>query len=337
MVEVTEDTMETLQDIAGRLDEKDIEDVQETFKKKYDEISERTEGVNEERIEEFAVRQTRTQLMNANRVPSDHVEILTIGGDIRDTNNGDMFFGSGLVDENPNEDNSNTKLCSVRIFDSELASEIYTAFSEVGNVVSGEFNVSEGDLTDHAEVSDVDETSIEVTRLDDKSAVVSEIRSKVPEVNIATIADNLSAESRGEDGNMYVVGSDLRRIEADVYDAYKNPDEGYGMYTVGDDTVFDEADFAESDVFNPDESNENATPGMTCFCDPNQMEYGSESVIEFYGTLTTNENGEVTMNVDGMIPILPTDFDGYEDSSDDDEMSEMTGNVDTSNVDRTTI
>lgn len=335
MVEVSESTVESLEKVSQE-NEIELERVREEFKERYEELESRSEGVSSDDIEKFALRQVRTWATKFSRTPSEEIQMLTIGGSVRETSNGDMFFGTALVDEAPGQDGSMTKLGAVRIFDEELASEIYSAFSEVGNVVTGEFTVSEGDLTNHVQVSDTDDTTFEVTQPDDRSALIDEIREHVPEVSIDSIADNLTATTRSDDGNRYTVSSDIRRIEADVVDGYKNPGRGFGIYTVRDETVFDEQDVVESDVFNQDEADENAIPGMTIWTDPHDMEYGSESVVEFFGTLTKNDDGEVTMNADGMVAneLMATDFDGYEAEEDSASPEQEVG---TSNVDRQKI
>lgn len=334
MVEINEDTYDELETLAEEHEE-DFEDVREAFRERYQETEEKSEAVSDDMVENLALRQTRSWILSQSRVPTDEIEMLTIGGDVRNTSNGDMFFGTAVVDENPDE-NGRTKLASVRIFTEELASEVYEAFDEVANVISGNFAVSEGDLEGHLEVSDSDDTEFEVARPDDKSSLIEEIRERVPEVTIATIADNMSASQRNDDGDVYTVGSDIRRIQADIYDGYKNPDSGVGTYTVRDETVFDDEDIAESPVHNPEEANENATPGMTCWTDPNKMVYASESVVEMYGTVTKNDDGEIVMNVDGILPLMGKEgFDGYEDSNDDEGPERE--NVSTEDVSRTSI
>lgn len=333
---MTEDTVEQLQSIA---EDKELpfDEVKESFKEKFEEVEERSSGVDDEMVEKLALRQFRTESLAENRVPTDQVEMLTIGGDVRETSNGDMFFGSAVVDENPDDDSSAASLGSVRIFDEELAHEIYEAFDHVGNVVSGDFAVSDGDLRGHVEVSNGDNTEFEVHRPDDRTGLINEIRNMVPEVTIENIADNITSQTRGEDGNMYQVSSDIYRIQADIFDGYKNPDTGTGIYTLRDDSVFDEEDVVESPVFDEENANENATPGLTCFFDPNKMEWGSGSVVEFYGTIQKNDDGIINFSADGAVPILPNEdgFDGYTDSEEE-EAPERTQSS-SSNVDRTQI
>lgn len=333
---MTEDTVEQLQSIA---EDKEVpfDEVKESFKEKFEEVNERSSGVDDEMVEKLALRQFRTESLANNRVPTDKVEMLTIGGDVRETSNGDMFFGSAIVDENPEDDSSPASLGSVRVFDEELAHQIYEAFDHVGNVVSGDFAVSDGELRGHVEVSDGDDTEFEVHRPDDRTQLINEIRDLVSEVSIENIADNITSQTRGDDGNMYQVSSDIYRIQADVFDGYKNPDAGTGIYTLRDDSVFDEEDVVESPVFDEENANENATPGLTCFFDPEKMEWGSGSVVEFFGTVQKNDDGIINFSADGAVPILPNEdgFDGYTDSEEEEAPDRKQSS--SSNADRTQI
>lgn len=338
MVSVSESTADELETIAENQGV-NLDVVRETFKDKYEDVEERASGLDDERLEQLALRATRTSALSSNRVSTEGVELLTIGGSVRDWNQGDTFVGKALVDQNPNSDGGVTNLATVIVDESDVEiSEVYDAFSELGNVVVGEFSVSEAEIGDFLVLNSSEDTEIEVNRPDDRGPLLSEIRDAVPETSIADIGDDLSARTRNDDGELYAAsfGVDIRRIEGDVYDAYKDVDGGFGIYTIRDETVFDEEDVRNSDVHSQsDDDNENAVPGLTCWTDPEKMSFGSESVVEFYGVVSQDDDGQVVMNVDGMVPIYATDFDGYEAQSNGDAGS--TQDVDTSNVDRTKI
>ena len=335
MVDVTSETADSLDEIAENNDV-ELETVQDTFKEKYEELQERSDW-SDEKVEKFALRTTRTASLKQNRTPSSHIEMLAIGGEIREGRNGDYFNGTALVDTNPDSDGGRPQLAEVIINEERLLDDTYEAFGQVGNVITGDFSVSEGDLEDHLRVFPVDNTEINFSRPDERGPLYDEIRSVVPETSIDSIAEDLSAQTRSDDGNMYTVTSDVVRIEGDIYDGYKNPEAGNGTYTIRDETVFDEDDIVDSAVHNPEAANENATPGLTCWTDPNRMEFGSESVCEFIGTLSQNDDGEVTMSVHGIIPILETDYDGFTDNSTSSSSTPNQEQVDTSNVDRQQI
>jgi len=337
MVSVSDSTADSLEEIAEDQGV-DLDVVRETFKEKHEDVEDQVSGLGDDRVEQLALRATKTSVLSSNRVATEAVELLTIGGSVRDWTQGDTFVGKALVDQNPNAGGGATNLATVIVDESDVEiAEVYDAFDEVGNVVVGEFSVSDAEVGDFLVLNSESDTEIEVNRPDNKEELIDEIRNVVPETTIANIADDMSARSRGDDGELYPCsfGVDVRRIEGNVFDAYKDGDAGFGIYTIRDDTVFDEEDIRNSDVHSPsDNDNENAVPGLTCWIDPEKMTFGSESIVEFYGVVQENDDGQVKMNVDGMIPIYETDYDGFEAQTNNQGTER---DVDTSNVDRTKI
>jgi nitrogen regulatory protein PII-like uncharacterized protein len=339
MVEITTETENALVDLAENNDvEKDV--VVEKFKEKYKEVKERADNVDEDYLEKLALRATRTAELASNRVPTDAVQMLTIGGSIRNWSNGDTFVGKALVDLEPNTDDGKTFLSTTIIDEGdENLGKIQEAFAEVGNIVTGQFSVSEAHTDQFRVLNSSEDTEIEFEKPDDRAPMIQEIRDAVPETDIESITENMTQTERDEEtGNLYPAsfGVDVRRMTVDIYDGYKNPEEGNGTYTVRDDTVFDEEDIADSSVFDQEEAGENATPGLTAWTEPSMMEYASGSVVEMIGTVTKNDDGIVAMNVDGIIPILDEgEYDGYTDESSETQAPER--GESSGNVDRTTI
>ena len=336
-MQITEDTATELESLAKTKDVP-LDEVREKFKQKYKDVQDRASNVDEDYLESLALRATRTAELAKNRIPTDSVEMLTIGGSIRNWNNGDTFVGKALVDPNPNEE-GRAFLSSIIIDSNDVnLGEVMDAFGEVGNIVVGEFSVGEGHTDEFRVLNYDDDTELEVTKPDNRDDIIKEIRDAVPETDIASIVENMSSTERTDDGNVYPAdfGVDIRRMTVDVYDGYKNPSEGNGTYTVRDETVFDEEDVVQSDVYDAEEAGENATPGLTAWTDPSLMKYGSGSVLELFGTVSKNDNGIVSMNVDGLIPILDEgEFDGYTDNSSEETAPQRQAT--SSNVDRTEI
>ena len=338
MVEVSSTTADALEELAEDNDV-ELDMVQEKFREKYESVKEKAVGdVSDDQLERLALRSTRTAQLARSRTPTDGVEMLTIGGSVRNWSSGDTFVGKALVDLNPDEDTGRNFLSTIIIDGEEVnLGKVVDAFDQVGNIVVGEFSVSEAHTDKFRVLNSSEDTELDVTKPDDRSPMISEIRDAVPETTIRDITSNMSQTERTDNGDVYPAsfGVDIRRMTVDIYDGYKNPSEGNGTYTVRDDTVFDEEDIVESPVFDQDSAGDNATPGLTCWTDPSLMEYGTGSVVEMYGTVTKNDNGIATMNVDGIIPIMVEgEFDGYEDKS----SSEAPDREQTSsNVDRTSI
>lgn len=334
MVSITDDTADELEEIALE-QEVELQEVRDVFKEKYEKIGDKS-PIPESKVESYALSSTRSKFMAQNRVPTQEVEMLTIGGEVREWQNGDTFVGKALVDVEP-EDGGRNFLSTVIAREDHLnLAEVYDAFSEVGNVVRGQFGVSDADIEGFRVLNSGEDSEIEVSEPTDKSQLFEEIRDEVPEFTISTVADNLSATVKNDDGEVWPAsfGVDIRRITGTIYDGYKNPEEGNGTYTIRDETVFDEQDLVESPVYDSEEAGENATPGMTCWTNPDKMEYGTESICEFYGTVTQGDDGNITMNVDAILPIhVEQEFDGYTDESTD---GRNEGQVE-SNVERTQI
>jgi len=336
MVEITSETEKELRQIADE-EGVEFETVADVFKEKFESVKERGQNVSEDMLENIALRSTRTAQLKRNRTPTSGVEIATIGGSIREWSDGDTFVGKGLVDVNPNEA-GRPYLSTIIIKEDHVnLSDVQDAFSEVGNIVTGEFSVSEAHTDKFRVLNSQDDTDINLEVPDNgvRMDIISDIRDMVPEASIATIVDDMSQTERSDDGSVYPAsfGVDIRRMTVDIYDGYQNPSKGSGAYTVGDETVFDDEDLKRSPVFDTENASENATPGLTCWTDPSLMKYGSSSVVEMFGVISKGRNGVATMNVDGIVPIFDEgEFDGYVDDSE--ESPEQTGS---SNVDRTSI
>lgn len=314
----------------------DFEEAKESFEEKLEEIRSNSQGLSEEKMQNLAFRSVRTDILKNDRVPTTLVEIATVGGSVRSWNEydddgnvvgeRDVFVGKGLVDTDPDDEEEGRSEFLATIIAGEEdvePTEFYNGFSEVGNVVRGRFSVSESDVGNFRVLNARDETEIEVIEPPERQDVIDKINEYVDEVSIDELGDkqNLSATERNDNGDLFPAdfGVDIRRMEADVFDGYKNPSEGNGAYTVRDDTVFDEEDVKDSAVFNPDEANENQTPGMTVYADPSDMEYGTGTTCVFYGVLRQREDtGEVLMEADALYPVaefMAEDFDGYVDNS----------------------
>lgn len=311
-------TQEQLESLAEEF-EVSYEQMESVFQDNLEEVNTKSASLSEAKKEELALRFTRASEVSERRNPTEEVEILTIGhGGIRQWNNydengnvvgeHDVLIGFGLIEQD------DTPHVSAVILDEEDGVEIpfaYDAFSEMGNIVTGEFSVGESDLDRHLVANSSSSTEISVQEPPNREGMVSEIRNSIPEFNIENIAENMSATTVEDDGSEYPTdfGVDLKMIEADVYDAYKSSD--FGIYTLRDETVFDDEDVADSPIYDE----ESRTPGLTCWIDPEMMEYGNGSVCEFFGTVTQNDDGQIQFNAVNVNPIFPQDFDGTVDTT----------------------
>lgn len=144
---------------------------------------------------------------------------------------------------------------------------------------------------------------------DEKNRV---LREAVPEATLATLHDDMSAYDP-ETGYTYDFGADLRRIEGKVADYYVADDGSWGRYTLMDDSVTAD-DIVDTDIVGDDQN----VPGLTVWADPDyHMEYGVNTRADFYGTVEEGSNGNLVMNLVGVVPIIPMPMDDEDEQADE--------------------
>ena len=156
-------------------------------------------------------------------------------------------------------------------------------------------------------------TELVETELDNLPATREEkleiLRAAIPEAKLATLREDMSKYDP-DSGYTYDFGADLRRIQGKIVDYYYPDDRSWGRYTIMDDSVTED-DLEEMDeIFDSEDSN---IPGLTVWADPNyHMEYGRSSRCDFYGTVEEGSNGNLVMNLVGVVPIIPMPMDDEE-------------------------
>lgn len=102
-------------------------------------------------------------------------------------------------------------------------------------------------------------------------------------------------------------GADIKRMRGYVVDAYRNfgdpgdPDDNdFGVMTIADDSVADMSELEDTDLST---GREGSPIGLTVWMPPELVQYGEDSYVDVYGTLTRNNDGEVWMNGVSVIPI----------------------------------
>jgi len=113
-------------------------------------------------------------------------------------------------------------------------------------------------------------------------------------------------------------GVDIKRIEGQVVDKYRDFDSDMGVYTILDDTVIDPDDLMGTKLMRED-ADENATPGLTVYLPPEQVKFREDSRIVVYGTVSTSNDGQVLMRGVGSVGIvgLAIDDDDTQDTGED--------------------
>ena len=191
-----------------------------------------------------------------------------------------------------------------------------------GNTMKGVYEVSESqDLDGVYRCFSCDSTDPVEQELDslpsERSKKLDILRQAVPEAELATVHNSLTAYDP-ESGYTYDFGADLRRIEARIVDYYIPDDRSWGRYTIMDDSVTED-DIVDSDLVDDDQN----IPGLTVWADPDyHMEYGRKSRVEMYGSVEENDDGQIVMNLVGIVPIIPMPMDDEEQADDDVDATE---------------
>jgi hypothetical protein len=238
------------------------------------------------------------------------VQMITIGGSDDPFNNGEVFVGYALCI--PEDDP--VKLGAV-VFDSktvDMDDSVRDMFYEPYTPGKGEFDIrnAQAPVGDNAYRLDAVETT-EVTRfepekdLDERRDMVLDF---VDDAKIADIGDHLSLTD--DRGFAATFGVDMRRIpEAYVHEARIGK---AARLVVQDDSFVDARDLGK-DVRGDDEE-----AGLVAFADTGLVDFDTGSIVDLYGALTPNQDGQVTMDVIGVDPVRAVereDDDGDDSSS----------------------
>lgn len=128
-------------------------------------------------------------------------------------------------------------------------------------------------------------------------------------------------------------GSDIKRMRGYIVDAYRNfgdpsdPDDNdFGVMTVIDDSVADVSELEDTDLST---GREGSAIGLTVWMPPELVQYGEESYVDVYGTLTRNQDGEVWMNG---VSVTPLAAFPYEDDSRDEGGAEAGNETSSENL-----
>ena len=145
----------------------------------------------------------------------------------------------------------------------------------------------------------------------DREGKLDVLRQAIPEATLATLHDDMTAYDP-ETGYTHDFGADLRRIEGKIVDYYTADDNSWGRYTIMDDSVTAD-DIIDTDIVG-DEQN---VPGLTVWADPDyHMEYGRKTRADFYGTVEEGQNGNLQMNLVGVVPIIPMPMEDESEQAD---------------------
>lgn len=294
----------------------------ETYRTKYEETEGVAEGLPEEQIQQHALRSVKSDMYKGSRTSfgeTAEMNILTIGhGGVRqwnDRDNGgkkDVLIAYGAVAPGKDED-GNERPMGIGVFicdetDGVDLGNIRSAFSTTLNNLTGYFTVQESDElkvggdTPVYTCNSSDKTRVEEAESDksreEKREFLHQFVSE--EASIANIHNHISATN--EDGYPAEFGADVKRMNATVIDWNKG--DGFNTYTLLDDSVVDPDELGEDIV------NDHArSPGLTAWCPDEFHQYGTNSQLEVYGSIRRGDDGQISMNICGVVPLIPMDMD----------------------------
>ncbi|AGC34473.1 hypothetical protein HVTV-2_gp104 [Haloarcula virus HVTV-2] len=337
------DVAQELQKIADDTG-KDVSDLKERYQNKLQDAKENAEDdLNEDAIKSFAVRMVRSEIMRQDRTSSfqgevEEVPTLALGhGGVRrwgrnnpNTEERDVLFAYGIV--NPHDSPVGIGVFIFDETDGVDLGDMKAKFRPL-NELKVWTSIEEGDVkaTGDPEPTPIyvcwssDKTKAEEGDFDDlpssKEGKRKVINNQIEDAaTLADLGDHLSVG----DSDDFSHEGDLKRISGYVVDHYQGESKNgnpFGIYNILDDTVVDPNDLRE-EITGGDDRN----AGLTCWTQPDLMEYGNDSQCDFYGTITREDSGDnkgqIQMNVVGIVPYISMPIDdnyGNNGGNDDDD------------------
>lgn len=291
----------------------DVESVREQFEEQLEEVKEKAADLVEEKeLEGLALGQLRAKNLSEQRVGGggDKIEILAIGhtGEQK-WSNGDG--GKKRVVKSYGVINPESGPPGVAVFINDETTgvdlgEVMDKFEPLNTMV-GWYRVGQSDTLSNTYIcNSTDKTRLEVQNVggipDDQGEKRQLLHKLSDEVELINIPNQISVTN--DSGYPADFGADLKRINGSITNRYVNKDKGFGIYKVMDQSVVSEEDLEGLSVMGENDR----VPGLSVWCNPDEMQYGENSQVEIYGQVRivnggANE-GQIVMDSYGMIPLL---------------------------------
>lgn len=294
--------------VEGR--EIEYEEAEEMYEEELEDVQERaTDAIGEEQIQNMAFTQFRGKFNKSQSVERDteEIDIISLGhSGIQQWKSGDTLLAYGIVNRGSEPANK-----AVFIIDGEDVNleEVKNKFTPM-NALEGNFSVNTSDMVsdlyvcNSASDTEVLESDMDMDR-EERHQWVND-NHIVGDVELANITDHISMTN--DQGYTADWGGDLRRLQGTVIDWFIPDDFSFGVMTVQDSSIVDPLEELDEEVIGDDADN-SRNPGLTMWCDPSHMDYGEFSVCDFYGTIQRDDNGQITFNCVGIVPIMPNPID----------------------------
>ena len=292
---------------------KDLAWAKEEYQNELSELKARTngdvEGQKLKSLQNHAARMVKSSLNRSSRVGGDveKLDVVAIGeGGVREWSADDGGTREVLLTYGVVKPEDRPMGIGVFINDETSGVDIYNIRPkfETLNELEAYYTIGESDqLANTYILNSTDQTRVEVKDEEDmapEDARRGLLQQHTDEARLENIKGQLSAID--PQGRTVAFGGDIKRMNATVVDSVKK--DNFAIYTVLDDSVID-----------PDELDEDVrddraqTPGLTAWVEPHMMKYGVNSQVEMYGSITTGSDGQVQMNVMGMIPLITFEMD----------------------------
>lgn len=310
-----------------------MEWAEEQFEQKYAKVEERlVEDLPDEEKADLAVGMIQSAMTRDERIggggEETELKILAVGASRRGIvenwgrNNATVTYTYGIV-RGPigeNDKMGTGKAVFINMDDHLDLHEVREKF-HARNTLEATYEVSESnDLNGIYRCFSCDATELVETDFDDLPSDPDEkndmLRQIFPDVPLAEVHENLSKFDPNSDGNWpYEFGADIKRFRGRVVDYYINDERSWGRYTLMDDSVTED-DIEPGEVTLPTGDAGHITgeqqniPGFTVHCDPTlHMNYGRDSVLDVYGVIEADQDGQVVMSAVGVVPIVPMGMD----------------------------
>lgn len=297
--------------------EQDLEWAEKKYEESLNKVKDRTVGeVDEEQLQQHALAMVRSDIIKSDRTgwsgesDVEEVEIVAIGRtDEMQWSTGDAVVAYGVVNPPNGEPRLGVFFCNRDESGAPLG-EIKDKFRPL-NSLKGWFSYYEPDeMPGVFSLNWEEESKIEEVdfggQLSDREGRREFVHDHVDHVDLAEVDKNLSATN--DDGRPSLFGGDMKMISGIVMERFvgEGSNGPFGIYKIMDDSVVDKTDLPEGVIGDQDR-----VPGLTCWCEPDSMEFGEDSQLELYGAIEETQEGpnkgQITMNVVGIVPIIATE------------------------------
>lgn len=286
-----------------------LAEAKDIYEEKLEEIREdkTSDAVPEDSFPKFALQRVKSEFSRTDystEGETQSVKVVSVGvGGRREWSDGDVYITYGVAQ--PEDEPAHF---TPFIFDEDHVNfdEVRQKFRPMSTLEANVSLAPNKDISDTYIANSTSSTEVEET---DSSMSLEERRQWVNEnhvtdlVKLDSIKDSLSLT--GDHSFAANVGADVKRMQASIVDYFVSDDGETGAYVLQDDSIIDPRDLDQETI-----TADKRSPGLTAWMnDTTMMDYGEDSICDFYGTISAMDSGQIVMNVFGVVPIMANDID----------------------------